>query len=729
MRIGPFLAAVNAVQQGQRGALMPWSPVALGLGVAMYFALRVEPGAPAYLFAGLAMVAGAACLGALREVWGPFGLALALVAAGFCLAGFRAHSVAGPVLEFRYYGPIEGRVVGIDRSASDALRLTLDQVRLDDVSPARTPTRVRVALHGTQGWLTPTPGARVMMTGHLSPPSGPAEPGGFDFQRHAWFLSLGAVGYTRTPAVLAEPRPDGAAPLFHLRMRLSRAIQAQIEGQPGAFAAAVLTGDRSGLEVGPIADMRDANIAHLLAISGLHMGLLTGFVYASLRWLLALIAPLALRYPIRKWAAVGALAAGSFYLALSGGNVATERAFIQVAVMLCAVLLDRRAITLRSVALAALIVLAHRPETLFSPGFQMSFAATTALVAVFGALRDVDWLRARPKWQKWLIALVVSSLVAGLATAPYAAAHFNRFAVYGLLANLLSVPVMGSVIIPAAVVAALLWPLGLSGWAFAVMEPALQWILEVAARVAALPGATEPVVSPPPMTLGAITLAALLMILWQGRARWLGVLPLLLCFALWPGSARPILLVSDTGRLAGVFTDEGRALSRPRGDGFVAGIWLENDGDGADQAVAAARGGWLPPAPETGLSQGVVAVIDGVSVWHGSGRRALTEAEAACALYDLVILSEPRSEAGITLANAPSPHRVHPTTPPLAQAQAEAAPARPIQSGCAVVDQTLLRREGALALAPDPSMSGAARMQIANTARAAQGERLWTPDQ
>jgi competence protein ComEC len=206
--------------------------------------------------------------------------------------------------------------------------------------------------------------------------------------------------------------------VFHLRMTISTAIRDRIEGQPGAFAAAVLTGDRSGLDAETVENMRVANIAHLLAISGLHMGLLTGFVYGALRLALALIPALALSHPIRKWAAAGALGAGAFYLVLSGGNVATERAFIQVAVMLVAVMLDRRAITLRSVAIAAILLLLHRPETLFSPGFQMSFAATAALVAVFNGLRGAEGLSRRPGWQKWLFALVLSSVVAGLATAP-----------------------------------------------------------------------------------------------------------------------------------------------------------------------------------------------------------------------------------------------------------------------------------------------------------------------
>ncbi len=319
--------------------------------------------------------------------------AVLLVTLGLCAAGLRTGQVAGPVLGFRYYGPIEGRIVVVDRSASDRLRLTLDQVVLADTDPDRVPRRVRVSLHGDQPFLTPEPGARVALTGHLSPPEGPGEPGGFDFQRHAWFLSIGAVGYTRNPALLLEPRPEGVLPLLHLRMRLSRAIQERITGEPGAFAAAVMTGDRSGISTETLETLRRTNVAHLLAISGLHMGLLTGFVFLCLRSGLSLIPPLALRIPTKKIAAVGALAAGAFYLAVAGGNVATERAFIQVAVMFTAVLLDRRAVTLRSVAIAALIVLAHRPESLLGPGFQMSFAATTALVAVFTGMSRVERLR------------------------------------------------------------------------------------------------------------------------------------------------------------------------------------------------------------------------------------------------------------------------------------------------------------------------------------------------
>lgn len=698
---------------------MPWSPVFLGLGVALYFALGREP-APAVYAVLVALLPALAGFGRYRrENFGPAATALCLVIAGLVLAGWRAHSVAGPVLGFRYYGAIEGRVVAVDRSASDAVRLTLDQVVLERIDPDRVPDRVRVSLHGEQRWLSPEPGARVMMTGYLAPPEGPAEPGGFDFQRHAWFLGIGAVGYTRTPALTLAPRADGAAWLTHLRLRLSAEIQARIPGEEGAFAAAVLTGDRSGLSAGAVEDMRRSNIAHLLAISGLHMGLLTGFVFAAVRFGMALWPAVALRFPVRKWAAVAALSTGAFYLALSGGNVATERAFIQVAVMFAAVLLDRRAITLRAVAIAALIVLARRPETLLSPGFQMSFAATAALVAAFNGLRGAAILSDRPAWQRAMLALVLSSAVAGAATAPFAAAQFNQIAVYGLAANLLSVPVMGSLVIPSAVLAALSWPVGLDWLPLAVMQAGLGWILGVAERVSDLPGAVRMVASPPGWVLPVLSLGALWLIIWRGRARLAGAAVMALALAGWPLAERPDLLVSPSGRLAGALTADGRALSRPRGDGFVAGIWLENDGDRGTRAMASERPAWAEDGRGRSLTLG------GVSVWHGAGRRALAEARAACAAHDLVILSEPVAGEVPELAaraRASWPFlfgdsgRAAPEI--LLASAAEAAPTPGVE--CLLVSAETLRETGALAIT---LRDGRPR---AVSARSEQGARLWS---
>ncbi|WP_323778014.1 ComEC/Rec2 family competence protein [Leisingera sp.] len=617
-------AAIADLLQAQRGYLFPWTPVFLGAGIGAYFSLKTEPGAA--VFSALALCALLMAAGAVGRrplaflLWGP-----ALAAAGLCLAGARAHLVSAPVLDFRYYGAVEGRVAGVDRSPTDALRLTLDQVRLDRVAPADTPARVRISLKAQAQ--VPPPGARVMTTAHLLPPQGPAEPGGFDFRRHAWFRQLGGLGYTRGPVLLAE-EPGQSLAVERLRRGVAQGLQDRIAGETGGFAAAITTGDRSGVGQQTLTALRQSNLAHLLAISGLHMGLLTGFVFAALRILVNLIPPLALRWPVKKLAALAALAAGAGYIALSGGNVATERAFVMVAVMFAAVLLNRRAITLRAVAVAAWIVLLRRPESLLSPGFQMSFAATAALVAVFATLRDKE-VPLGPRWLRPVLAVVISSAVAGAATAPFAAAHFNTVPHYGLLANLLSVPVMGSVVIPAAVLALCLAPFGLEMAGLTVMQWGLDWILAVAGGVSGFDGALSHVPAPGGWVLPLFAAGMLFAVIWQGRLRLAGLLPAACAMLMWSAAERPVVLIADSGGLIGVMAPEGRALSRAKGQGFTAKIWLENDGDPAGQIAAAAR--WTDQAGALPVWEG-----PGFRLLHAPGKRKLAQINK-CKDIDIII--------------------------------------------------------------------------------------------
>jgi competence protein ComEC len=574
---------------GQRGYLFLWLPVILSVGIGIYFSSKSEPDLPVILRAGAVMIA-ALILAALaaRRGWTNimvFGVALVVLIAGWQLAVWRSVQVASPVLNWRYYGPVEGRIIAIDRSASDAVRITLDQVVLAKTAPNRRPAHLRISLHGDQGELPLPPGARVMTTAHLSPPAGPVEPGGFDFQRHAWFQRLGAIGYTRVPVLILEPTPSGSALILRARYGLADRVRNHLSPRVGGIAAAVMTGDRSGLDPKVVEDLRHTNLAHLLAISGLHMGLVAGFVFAALRLIGAMIPPVALHWPLRSLAAGGALAAGLGYLILSGASVATERAFVMAAVALIALIAKRRALTFRALAVAAIIVLTLRPEALTSPGFQMSFAATAALVGVFAALRPV--LPRLPGWSRWGVTLLVSSSVAGLATAPIAAAHFNMIAQYGLLANLLAVPVMGILVMPAAVLAVVLMPLGAEALPLWAMGIGLEWILFVADWVAGLNGAVIHVPSPPWIVLTLYALGGIGFFLWQGRAGWMGLAPIALAAMLWVQVERPPILIDEAGQVVGVMTDAGRALSQAKGGGFVARAWMENDGLPMDQGRAA----------------------------------------------------------------------------------------------------------------------------------------------
>lgn len=680
---------------GARGDLFVWVPICLSLGIGTWFALGDEPGPPVYAGTVLALIAAALVWARGHEAAQIPAAALALAFAGFLLAGARAHGVAEPVLPFRYYGPVEGRIVGIDRSWSDQIRVTLDHVVLRDVPPQRTPARVRVALHGDQSHTPPEPGLTVILTGHLAPPEGPVAPGGFDFQRLAWFEGLGAVGYTRAPMLVLEPPAPGAWGLaaHRVRMRVSTAIQARIEGQAGAFASALMTGDRSGITADTNASMRASNLFHIISISGLHMGMLAGFVFATLRYGLALMPSVAMRLPVKKLAAGVALLAATAYLWLAGANVATERAYVMAAVMLVAVLVDRRAISLRSIAVAAVILLVREPESLTEPGFQMSFGATAALILAWRPWQAVQGHV--PALLRPVAALLLSSLAAGVATAPIAAAHFNRMAEYGLLANLLAVPVMGTLVMPAGVIAAVLAPLGLAGPALWVMEIGCLWILWVSDWVAGLDGAVVAVPGPPGGVLALMAAGALATVLARGPPRWAGAGAMLLAAALWAFADRPPLLVSGDGALLGLMGPEGRALSQAKGAGFVAQGWLEDDGDLALQDQAAARPGF------TGQKGAREAALGGVPIRQLTGKSAAGALPAACTGGALVILAGEAPE-GWGRAGA---------------ATVGATGSRP---PCDLWDRRRLRRSGALAIWPD----GAGGLRIV-TARDLSGNRLW----
>lgn len=640
-----------------RAGLFPWVPVCLSAGIGLWFLHPTLFGA-AHWTVMACLLALSLTIARHAPLWADRGrigwpqadavhlaaLALSFVIAGTGLVAFRAAHVAAPVLEWRYYGPVEGRVIQIDRSGRDRMRLTLDGVVLHDLSPDRTPARVRLSLMGDDA--LPPLGQRVMLTGHLGPPPAPSSPGSFDFRMFAWFDGLGAVGYSRTPIMAVAPPQGGVWWAHRARMSISAAIQDRIGGQAGAVASALMTGDRSGIAEETNEVMRASNLYHIISISGLHMGMLAAFVYGAVRMVLVGVqgAGIGLARPMHKWAAGIALAAAAAYLWLSGGGVATERSFIMVAVMLGAIIADRRAISLRTVALAATIVLIYSPEAVVSAGFQMSFAATVALILVYG-----PWARVSPRLPWWLrpvAMLIVSSLIAAVATSPIAAAHFNRMAQYGLLANLLAVPVMGTLVMPAGVIGAVLALVGMEAPALWVMGIGTEWMLWVARFVADLGGAVTGVAKPPAAVVPLMGFGAVLGILcWRPAARR-GVLTqagfvlamtlLIAAAALWMTARRPLLLIAPEGEAVGLMTPEGRAISKPSGGAFVVSTWLQEDGDMADQETAAARPAWTGDRRDR-----LTALSGGWQVWHLTGKGSGARAAAACRPDRIVVATEP----------------------------------------------------------------------------------------
>jgi len=397
---------------------------------------------------------------------------------------------------------------------------------------------------------------------------------------------------------VAAPPEAGLAPrlaIARLRAAAVARITSVLPGETGALAAALLVGERSLIAQEADEALRASGLAHVVSISGLHMALIAGTAYGALRALLALFPGLALNHPIRAWAAVAGLVAAIAYLAVSGGGVATVRAFVMAAVAFLAILAGRRALNLRNLAFAGFVVVALEPESVAEPGFQMSFMAVAALLAGWEAWRD----RARPglteRPRGWalralrfvglaLAGTALTTLLAGLATAPYASFHFGRLSTLSLLGNLAAMPIVSVVVMPAGLFALIGLPLGLEAPPLLVMGAGIDAMMAVARFVAGLPGA---LVAAPPLPLGSVLLVSfglLWLCLWRTRLRLLGLAFLGLGLGLAPLLlARPDVLVSANGRIVGV-RDAGGALrvSGGRAGAYVLSQWFEREGAAPD---------------------------------------------------------------------------------------------------------------------------------------------------
>ena len=477
---------------------------------------------------------------ALRET--PLGFAIAgallTLALGFATAKLHTELARAPVLarELRYV-EVKAWLEALDGRENGRTRATLRVISIDRLSPEATPYRVRVTGGAEMGQNVKT-GDGVRLKAVLMPPPEPVEPGAFDFGRTAWFSRLGAVGYATTDLERLDdqPRPPLGLALWaeidRLRDPINARVRAALPGQTGDIAAALITGARGGIPKDVNQAMRDSGLAHILSISGLHMVIMAGTMFWLVRALLALFPYLALSFPIRKWAAAAALFSATFYLLLSGAAVPTVRSWIMMSIVLIAVMLDRPALTMRNVAIAALAVLLIMPQSLFDPSFEMSFAAVVGLVALFEYLsqRERDGQGdVSPVWHGLRKVAIISSsaalttLVASLAIAPFAIYHFHRMTHYGLAANLIVTPIVSLLIMPMALLALLAMPLGLEYWPLQAMGYGIELMVATGEWVASWPGAVSVLPSISGYALLLMVLGGLWLCLWQTRMRAFGL--------------------------------------------------------------------------------------------------------------------------------------------------------------------------------------------------------------
>ncbi|MEM1200695.1 MAG: ComEC/Rec2 family competence protein [Pseudomonadota bacterium] len=539
---------------------------------------------------------------------------IAAIIAGVCVGKARTLT-AGPGAMIWPGGVVEvrGWVERVDvRSARRGIRLTLKPTAIGPPDQRiHLPKRISLVWRGRV--LHPVrPGDHVVTRARFLAPLKPVWPGGYDPGFARWFQGIGAGGFAVTAP---EPAPTAEAPSMMLilnasvekvRAAIAGRIRAALPHANGAVAVALVTGDRSGIPDDVRDNLRAAGLAHLLAISGLHMALFAGGVFWLIRAALAANTVLALTYPIKKWAASGALMAAAGYLVLSGAGLATQRAFIMVTIMFLAIILDRPALSMRNVALAALFILLLRPESLLSVSFQLSFVAVIGLIAFYEFLQD---RRSEPRSSSrthshlhrlavavgsyfWGVAL--TTLIAGAATAPVAAFHFNRVAVFGLLGNLLAVPLVGIVVMPAAILALLAMPFGLEGWPLALMGEGISLVIWVAERVSALPGAVRAVSQMAPWAGLLLAIGLLWLCLWRRPWRLVGAAMVLFALGSLPVSRNlPTVIVAERAQQVAVRSNAGYLVfSSSRAGKYAAERWLLKFGDLTSFAEASKRPGF-----------------------------------------------------------------------------------------------------------------------------------------
>jgi competence protein ComEC len=579
-----------AVCLAQQPNLALWLPVAMGCGILLYFQLTWEP--PALLQAAFLPPLLTAAWLAGRRPWLSWCLGmLAAVLLGFGLAGWHAGRAPLPLDLPRSAIMLEGMVADIDR-LPEGLRVTLTAVHWEGSAP--TTRHIRLRLRADEP-LQLLPGQTIRLRALLRPPSAPTHPGAWDFQRAAWFSGLGGSGFALGHAVLLQGLGE-PPPLAGLRASIEARVQAQIPGPAGAISAALITGGQSAIPPAEMTAMRDSGLAHLLSVSGLHIAIVMGLGFTLLRAGLALCPWLALRVNVKLPASLGALALGGFYMLLTGAEVPMQRSFAMAALVTLGLLIGRRALTLRGLAIAFAAVLALQPAAITGPSFQMSFAAVLALVAAW------EWGRGHlrpqagtPWWRRACLVFVASlltSLLAGAATTPFGLHHFGRLQLYGVAANALAVPLTSLVIMPSAMLATLLMPLGLEGLPLRVTALGVEGVLAIAHVVAGWPGAALSATPLPGWGLGLCALGLVWLAMWRGAARAGGAALLVIGMASGGASPVPDALISADARLIALRNAQGdvfveRAAGAPR---FTRDAWLRGWGE-AEAAAMPARGG------------------------------------------------------------------------------------------------------------------------------------------
>lgn len=585
--MGSLTETITSELETQKPRLILWAAVSFACGVGLYFSLKHEPLLPAVILSvllfGALWIWGFFLKG--REWYGLpvwiFGGALFFFSSGMFAAQIRAEIAYTPMLT-KALGPVEvvGTIQSIELQETGS-RIILKDLNIERLGPVSTPRKVRIVARKDAGLEV---GDTIKTLARLNPPSPPVAPGAFDFQRYAYFRGIGAVGFAYNQPEIISKAYRGR--LFkELQLGIAKRLESRMDYPGEAFAQTLLAGQRGTIKEEDKEAMRDAGLAHLLAISGMHVGMVAAVLFFFSRLAMVLFPRFALYHPIKKYAAAFALTGIIFYALLVGASVPTQRALMMTGIALIAIMADRSPFSLRVVGIAAFVVLLIAPESLMSVSFQMSFAAVIGLISFYEAFRE-KWsglyshAGVMRRFGLYILGILLTTIIAEVAIAPFALFHFQHFASFSLVGNILAIPIMGFVIMPGLILALFLMPVGLDFIPLWFVEHGIGWMVKAAHWTAGLDGAVLHLPAFSPLGLLFMVMGGVLACFGVHYVRMLSLPFIIVGIVIALMTPRPDILVSTNADLIAVRDEAGRlVVSSRRKDKYAAENWLRMNGE------------------------------------------------------------------------------------------------------------------------------------------------------
>lgn len=506
---------------------------------------------------------------------------IASVIIGFYASVIRTELVASPILSEAIQNVwVKGKVDDIQYATSGG-RVTLSELYVKDLKKSERGVRIKVTVKTNIDDISI--GDIVSFKGTLMPPMSPSIPDGFDYRTFAYYQKIGGTGYATSRLIIKNKAEVTSHFIEKLRQAaISRIVE--ILPQPAAsIASGMLVGDSSYLKQKVYEKIKIAGIAHVIAISGMHMVVVVSIIFFVFRWLCGLSHYISLRFDAKKVAAIISIIGSLFYLILAGNPVSAQRAYIMSSLVLLAIVLNRRSQAMHSLAISCTILLLLTPESLLNPSLQMSVAACFGLIWSYSFFHN-SITPPKPnqllaKWIHYMLNISFSTFVAGIFTAPFIIYHFHQFSTYSLLANLISIPLTDFLLMPLGMIGLVLMPIGLDLIPFLIMEKGIDLMLLIVDVVSKLPMSSLFVPSISGYTMTLFSYGMIISCVAKDKARSCGLIMISISFISLFWIKMPDILIDSDGRLFAIRNEGNYYFSNMNIARFVRKVWQESIGE------------------------------------------------------------------------------------------------------------------------------------------------------